>query len=406
MIKKLRRKFILISALSVLFVLAVTIGAINISNYLKIENDSTSSLNEIIATGFNGQGPGSVDPSQPGGGEKRPERMLREHYFLVSFNESGTINRFEKEMHIISDIEAKELAAKVFKNEISGGKYGDFRYSKTIKSDGLTYVAFVDIKEKMDNFKNFLLVSSLVSTGAYLVLIGLIILASKIAFKSSEEAYRKQKRFITNASHELKTPLTVISTDLDLIEMDNGKSEWSESIRDQLKRLTEMTNQLVTLSKLEEDDPKKFPFADFSLSELGKNIAESFAPSFKNEGIKFAYNFVSSVTMYGNQKLIDELIHIFLENSLKYTGGEAKSSYFVISQNQKGKIELRFSNSLDKDDEIDVKQIMDRFYRSPSVKKEGSGIGLSIAKEIIDLHKGKIEVDKNSSVINFVVKFN
>lgn len=406
MIKKLRRKFILISALSVLFVLAVTIGAINISNYLKIENDSTSSLNVIIATGFNKQGPGSVDPSQPGGGEKRPERMLREHYFLVSFNESGTINRFEKEMQIISDIEAKELAAKVFKNEISGGKYGDFRYSKTIKSDGLTYVAFVDIKEKMDNFKNFLLVSSLVSTGAYFVLIGLIILASKIAFKSSEEAYRKQKRFITNASHELKTPLTVISTDLDLIEMDNGKSEWSESIRDQLKRLTEMTNQLVTLSKLEEDDPKKFPFADFSLSELGKNIAESFAPSFKNEGIKFAYNFVSGVTMYGNQKLIDELIHIFLENSLKYTGGEAKSSYFVISQNQKGKIELRFSNSLDKDDEIDVKQIMDRFYRSPSVKKEGSGIGLSIAKEIIDLHKGKIEVDKNSSVINFVVKFN
>ena len=273
------------------------------------------------------------------------------------------------------------------------------------KADGLTYVGFVDVKEKIEDSNRYLLVSSLVSLGAYLVLIGLIVVASKIAFKSSEEAYKKQKRFITNASHELKTPITVISADLDLIEMDSGKNEWSESIRDQLTRLTEMTNQLVTLSKLEEDDPSRFPFNDFSLNEVCKPIVDSYYPLFKNADIKFAFNSSGNLTMYGNKSLIDELIRIFLDNSLKYTGGEIKSSYFTISENNKGKIEFRFSNTINKDDEVDTKQIMERFYRSPSSKKEGSGIGLSIAQEIINLHKGKIVVDKNSSTINFTISF-
>ncbi|MCR4911078.1 MAG: HAMP domain-containing histidine kinase [Bacilli bacterium] len=400
MIKKLRRKFILISALSVFFVLFITIASINISNYVVIENNAKNTLTEIINKGPKpDEGPGS----QAG----FPDNLKQEHYFVVSFNQDGSIRETDnRQMFILSKAECEDLATKVYNNQLTGGKYNNFRYTKSAKADGTTFVGFVDIKERLDNFRNFLLVSSLVSLGAYAVLIGLIIVASKIAFKSSEEAYTKQKRFITNASHELKTPITVISADLDLIEMDNGKSEWSESIRDQLNRLTDMTNQLVTLSKLEEDDPSRFPFDDFSVNEVCKNAAESFMPSFKKEGIKFSYNITGNLTMHGNKNLIDELVHIFLDNSLKYTGGESKSSYFVVSENNKGKIEFRFSNTIDKDDEVDVKQIMERFYRSPSNKKEGSGVGLSIAQEIINLHKGKIVVDKNNSSISFVITFN
>ena len=109
--------------------------------------------------------------------------------------------------------------------------------------------------------------------------------------------------------------------------------------------------------------------------------------------------------MYGNKYLIDELVYIFLDNSLKYTGGDNKSSYFVVSENSKGKIEFRFSNTIDLNDEVDVKQIMERFYRSPSNKKEGSGVGLSIAKEIIKLLRGTIKIDKNSNSLTFIVTF-
>ena len=398
MIKKLRRKFILISALSVFFVLAITMGAINITNYVTVENNASGVLTEIVQ-----EGPKKQD--EPGGrpGEG-PTDLRQEHYFVATFYEGSLKDLDNRQMFMLTEQECKDLANKVFHNELTGGKYGTFRFIKILKDDKTATVAFVDIREKLDSARSFLILSSSISLGAYLVLIGLIVVASKIAFKSSEEAYTKQKRFITNASHELKTPITVINTDLDLIEMDNGKNEWTESIRDQLNRLTEMTNQLVTLSKLEEEDPSKYPFEDFSINEVCKSIVDSYSPLFKKEDIKFAYNITGNITMHGNRHLIDELIHIFLDNSLKYTGGDNKSSYFTVSEN-KNKIEFRFSNTLDKDDEVDPKQIMDRFYRSPSNKKEGSGIGLSIAQEIVNLHKGKLSVDKNNSTLSFVITF-
>lgn len=401
MIKKLRIKFIIISMLSVLFVLAVTIGAINISNYVVIENEASGAVSEVLRQGTSEQG---FTPGPQGGGDRRDIRQ--DHYFVVSFNNDGSVNKINNtHMFMYSEAECRELASKVYNNELSGGKYGTLRYASEKKNDGLTYVGFVDIREKLDSFNNFLLLSSLISLGAFLVLFVLIFIGSKLVFKSTEEAYRKQKRFITNASHELKTPLTIISADVDLIEMDHGNSEWSDSIKDQVKRLTEMTNQLVTLSKLEEEDKSRFPMEDFSLNEVCNKAVESFSPSFKNEGIKFSHNITGNISMYGNRYLIDQLIYIFLDNSLKYTGGDNKSSYFVVSEN-KSKIEFRFSNTIDKDDEVDIKQIMERFYRSPSNKKEGSGVGLSIAQEIIRFHKGKIDIDKNNNTLSFVVTLN
>lgn len=400
MIKKLRRRFILISALSVFFVLAVTIGAINISNRVVIEGNAQTTLQEIVKEGPQRE----LEPGRkPGEG---PEDLRQEHYFVASIDNSGNIIDLDnRQMFILSEAECRELALKVYQGELSGGRCDNFRYIKSSKNDGATLVAFLDLKERLDSHYNFVLLSSTISFGAYLAFIALIVLGSRIAFKPSEEAYKKQKRFITNASHELKTPLTVISADLDIIEMDNGKSEWSESIRDQVTRLTEMANQLVILSRLEEEDPNKYPFEDFSINEMAKGIASSFEASFKKAGIKFSYNFASDLHLYGNKRLIDELIHIYLDNSLKYTGGESKSSYFVISKNDKGKVEFKFSNTINKNDEVDTKQMMERFYRSPSNKMEGSGVGLSIAQEIINLHKAKINIDKTNSVLTFIITF-
>lgn len=388
--------------LSILIVLAVTFAAINISNFVAVENNASAAVSEVIR-----QGTDDVPPSGGPGEEPGKKVELREvHYFVVSFNQDGSINAINtKHMFIISETECTELATKVFNNQLTGKKYNTFRFDKTLKNDGLTYVGFVDIKEKLDSANQYLLISSLVALGALAAFVGLVILGSNIAFKSTEEAYKNQKRFVTNASHELKTPLTIISADLDLIEMDNGKNEWSESIRDQLTRLNEMTNQLVTLSKLEEEDKTRFPFEDFSINEVCNKAIDAFSASFKKEDIKFSHNITGNITMFGNKYLIDELIYIFLDNSLKYTGGEMKSSYFVVSTNVKGKIELRFSNTINKDEEVDIKQIMDRFYRSPSNKKEGSGVGLSIAKEIINLHKGTIKIDKNVTSITFIITF-
>ena len=407
MLKKLKLRFILISMLSVLVVLTFTIGAINIANKVEIESHAKNALTQIIEIGTKDEKP---KPGEFEHGEKEKDEGInfREtHYFITVFDSDGNKIDFNyNHCFVLNDEQCLDLSNKVFNNELKGWKYDNFRFKKATKEDGLTYVAFVDIKLDLDYYNYFLMVSSLISVGAYAVLFGLVLIASKIAFKPSEEAFKKQKQFITNASHELKTPLTVISTDLDLVEMDNGKSEWTDSIRNQVERLTKMTKQLVDLSRLEEDATSSYPFLEFSLNEVFDNVITSFTPMFDKAGIKFTSRIDENLVMTANRHLIEELIYVFLDNSLKYTGGEDKQSNFVVTRNNKGKIEFKFSNTISKDDETDVKQIMERFYRSPSNKKEGSGIGLSIAQEIINLHKGKTKVDKSNNTLSFVITFN
>ena len=402
MIKKLRFRFILVSLLSILFVLAATMSAINIYNYSKIEKDAEVTLNQAINNGFNDEpmmdGPGGQDKGP------RDNRLIGNHYFVVSFNEDGSINQ-ENFKHIFSINEAygRELAFDVFNGSKNKGKLDYLRYKKDTQSN-LTYVAFVDIREQYNTANNFLITSSIVSSISYVVLAGLIVLASFLVFKPTEESYKKQKRFITNASHELKTPLTIISTDLEIIEMDNGKSEWTESIKDQVDRLTKMTNQLVTLSKMDEEDFKNYPFEDFSLTDLAKQCIESFLPSFEKQGLILETNVEDGINYHGNKYLLDELFYIFLDNALKYTKDNEKACVYM-KKASKNRINLTFSNDIEENSEVDVNQLFDRFYRSPNVKKSGSGIGLSIAGEIIRLHKGKVsaKIENNQIIFNILL---
>ena len=398
MIKKLRIKFIVIAMISVFVVLAGTIGIINISNKVVIENNAKESLTEVIREGFRdemNEGPG-------GGGEPgKNDRLMRNHYYLVEFDNSGNIIKSNyRHIFSINETDGNELARKIYNNELTNGRYQTYRYTKENN-----VVAVLDIKEELDNFNNFLLLSSTISIGAYLAFAALIILSSYIVFRPAEESYKKQKQFITNASHELKTPLTIISTDLEILEMDNGKNEWSESIRDQVVRLTNMTNQLVTLSKLEENDMKNYPFTDIQVNEVVKKVSDSFASSFLQANINFKVELDNDIKFNGNSYLFEELIYIFLDNSLKYTGGKDKYSSIRLVQDKKNHFSIIFKNSLDEKDELDVSLLSERFYRSPSNKKEGSGIGLSIAKEIINLHKGRLDISKDNNEIKFKVSF-
>ena len=400
MIKKLRFRFILVSLLSILFVLSSTIGAINIYNYTKIERDSEVTLNQAINNGFDDE-PMMDGPAQQDKGP-RENRLIAERYFVVSFNSDGTINQSNfKHIFSVSDTYGKQLATDVYNGSQTKGKVDYFRYKKEIKND-LTFVAFVDVREQYDTARNFLVTSVVVSSISYLVLVALIVVASFLVFKPSEESYKKQKRFITNASHELKTPLTIISTDLEIIEMDNGKSEWTESIKDQVNRLTTMTNQLVTLSKMDEEDMKNYPFEDFSLTDLAKQCIESFSPSFKKQEFDLSRDVEEGIKYHGNKYLIDELFYIFLDNALKYSKENGKVSIFV-QKASKNRINLLFLNDIEENNGIDVDQLFDRFYRSPNAQKTGSGIGLSIAQEIVRIHKGKINAKIENNQIIFSI---
>ncbi len=398
MIKKLRIKFIIASMASILLVLVATIGAINISNYISVKNEVNNSLTMVIDNGLNDLGPGEGGgPFGPGG------EVRREHYFIVSYNQDGSVNQsnFKHILFIINEADGLKMASEVYNSDKTNGRNDNLFYKKTTK-DNLTYVAFVDAKERLDSFHNFLVSSTVIATISYALIFVLIFFSSKIVFRVSEESYHKQKAFITNASHELKTPLTVISTDIELIEMDNGKSEWSSSIKDQVDRLTKMTNQLVILSRLDEEDLSKFPFEDFSLSSLANNCVDTFSPSFKKEKLNLDVDIKENISINANKFLIEELFFIFMDNALKYAYKEVGVS---LEKDKKDRVLMTFYNDVSEDYDVDTNLLFERFYRSPNASKKGSGIGLSIAKEIINLHKGNIKVSKENNILKFIITF-
>ena len=417
MIKKLRLRFIISALLSILFVLSATIAAINVSNYMKTEKESGRILNMITEhehkdmqarMGIYTSG-GSY--GGPGGRPRENDTRNSEHYFEVVFSNDGRIGFYDySHIFTIEDEEAQNLAIEVFNGEKTQGKYGNLRYKKETIVDTtsfatfeFTYVSFVDMSERMSSFGEFVKNSLIISSVSYAVIAALIIISSHIVFKTSEESYRKQKAFITNASHELKTPLTIINTDVEILKMDHGENEWTDSISDQVRRLTSMTNQLVTLSRLDEDSMSNYPFTTLPLTAIAKESINAFAATFEKNGFKFTSNIDEDLTIKGNRYLINELFYIFMDNALKYAKPNGEINVSV--KKNKNRVEINFDNDIE-DDEVDVNQLFERFYRSPhSNKKEGSGIGLSIAKEIVDLHKAKITASIKDQRIYFNIIF-
>ena len=434
MIKKLRLRFIISALISILVVLSATMSAINIANILKTSRETNNSLDQIVeserrslknqysrsngeVTFYDEKG-NLFKESDPG------KDAPRGQYFVTVIGADDSV--WYTNFHMISDDKEMDQlkAIKVYNSGKTEGSQDSFRYKVVHAVDtyhyqmmmgmgmqptdmegtiDATYVAFVDTHESTNAVSNYLVNSLVIAGIAYLVIAGLIVISSHFVFKTSEESYRKQKAFVTNASHELKTPLTIINTDLEILEMDNIKNEWTDSIRDQVRRLSTMTKQLVTLSKLDENDLQNYPFASFSLTTLAKETINDFLPLFDQRGFTFNSDVAEDVEIRANRYLMGELLYIFLDNALKYA--KEKGEISLTLKNNKSKIELTFSNDLE-DDDIDTTQLFERFYRSPSSsKKEGSGIGLSIAKEIIDLHKGKVDVEVKNQKIYFVITF-
>ena len=213
-------------------------------------------------------------------------------------------------------------------------------------------------------------------------------LFSKVALRPVEESYNKQKRFITDASHEIKTPLAVIDANTDILEMENGESEWTKSTKNQITRLTNLTNSLVSLARMDEGS-LALEMEEFSLSELILEEYETYMPLAVMKNKKMEKQLEKNVKFVGNEQYIRQMIGIFLDNAIKYSTDD---SVIEISLSAKRKIIIRNKAvGLKKDKNYD--ELFERFYRMDSSRNSstgGYGIGLSLAKSIILMHKGKV----------------
>ena len=258
MIKSLRRKFIAIAMCSLIGVLVLTVGFINTFSYIDVVNKADSRLSLI--EGNNGTFPKNGQPPKDGGmrggGKMSPEAPFETRYFTVTIGESGNVTTVDTgKIAAITTSEASEYAAELYSKNSDSGFYGNYRYKSVPKSNGTLYI-FLDCSRELSSFWSFLVISILISIAGILVVFALVLIFSKIAVKPFAESYEKQKRFITDASHEIKTPLTIIEANTEVLEMTGAESEWTQSIRNQIKRLSSLTQKLVFLARMDENQGK------------------------------------------------------------------------------------------------------------------------------------------------------
>ncbi len=436
MIAKLKKRFILLAMVSLAALLTVIVAGMNIINYNTVVSQADETLEALsqnkgrlpvffddglddmidnlyindpflgyddidASTGDYPSGKtGHHGKNNYGGrGGNAPDWMTRDEaeetrYFTVLADQNGNIIRANTS-HIFS---VDQSAAKQYAEEIlsSGKTYGfvdDLRYS-VVEESGYSRVTFLDCGRTLDSFRKFLYASIGMSVAGLLAVFGIICFFAGRIVRPVAESYEKQKRFITDAGHEIKTPLTIIKANLDVMrmELEDGEdvSESIEDIDSQVGRLTTLTNDLVYLSRMEEDP--SLTMTEVPLSEIVSETAASFEPVAAERDKTISQEIAPLLSVRGSTKELEKLGSILMENALKYS---PEGDSIGVSLRQEGRnviLEVRNKTLTPVADE-DLAHVFERFYRTDKSRNSaagGHGIGLSMASAIVSAHGGKI----------------
>ena len=412
MIQRLRLNFILIASGCVAFIIAMVLLCLNGVTYYSTYSECMSILDYI--TEHNGRMPDrNPDSSEVDFYVSRELRFETRYFSIVTDSDGNFIASDDEFINDITLSDMKLMYSTVSDKDkntgilVSDDSYFLFRVKDIDDSelndlpaydtddfgsaDG-TYrlILFMDCTNRFYRLKTiriFSLVNGLSLLAIFIILISFL---SERAVRPFAVNYEKQKQFITNAGHELKTPLAVISANAEVLEAVYEKSEWTESILNQVKRLSDLVNNLITISKLDETaESNNTVMTEVGLSKVVAGSCDDFKTVAAQQGKTLEADITENITLSGNEKMLRELSNILIDNAIKYCddGGSIR----VELKQHKNRADITISNTYVK--ETDCTRFFDRFYRgdtSHNSEKSGYGIGLSMAQAIVRAHKGRI----------------
>ena len=387
MFKSLRRKFITTAVGSVAVVIAILAIALNFINYYKLEEriDTTlldASKSQALIKIFAEDGDDLIIT------KNSSSTTDYNGFSIAKVDDSGRIIKTYRDDSLIPDQDA--LQHKVIKALNSGktsGFIGSYRFLKAETNVG-NLILFLNCQRELDSQHSFEKNSLLISIGVIASVFVLIVLISKRVIAPIQETYIKQKQFITGASHELKTPLAIISSNADVLEMMNGDSKWTQNIHNQVDRLTSLVNSLVVFSRMEEKDTVER--TRFDLTNALESRIEDFNELANFQKKNIVTDIDPDLYYFGEEASIVQLMDILLENAIKYAPEDSGISV-SLKKNRKYAI-LKVSNKATVQ-KGDLGKVFDRFYRLDESRNsaiKGYGIGLSMAQLIAEKHKETI----------------
>lgn len=396
MIYKLRNNFIKICLVSLSVVLALIFAFLVILNHHQV-NQTIDALSDAISEN------GGVFPDfdranhPPGKPVGEPDFFTREtkpstRFFVVRIDSNGNIVGADTEfVSSVNDAEAEEYAVSALEKNNERGWISTFRYKLCDSKMGKS-VVFVDGSMYKTLSKSFALTSGLVLLCSGVVVMLLIIVFSKRAVKPVAESYEKQNQFITDANHELKTPLTLILTNLDIAESELGQNEWLDDIRSEGQRMSVLINKLVMLTRMDENNENNNK-ETFGLSTTIGDVVSEYQHAIIEKGKRLTLDVAENITYSGDESSVRQLMSILMDNALKYCDPEGE---IKVSLTSKRHPVICVENTYSDIDNTELEKLFDRFYRSDKARTfdGGYGIGLSIAKMIAEKHQGEIKAYK------------
>ena len=423
MIKQLQKRFTRIAVISLTAAMVLVVGIVNIANWISVRGELSDTLNLLAqseafpmlglrtekestdeAGGQEGKenkesqkGREDQEGQEPGPRRFNPSRHVRNmvsesSWFSGLLTDSGEVDRVLMDrMENLSEEDAKELIREAAAKGQTEGMIRDYLYRIREMRNGGREVVLLSCETRLTAVRTLVLISAIACAGGILLAWTLVKLASRKAIEPAVRNMEQQKRFITDASHELKTPLTVIATNMELLEMETEDNPWVRSTQKQTAMLRKLVDELVYLSRMEEENPV-LQIEQIDPGKLLEETAEPFAAMAEYNGLKMDVSAEKGLKMNGDKSSIQRLMTTLCDNAVKYASGGP----ITAEVRDEGKnIILRVSNPVSEPlTKQQCEQLFNRFYRAdPSRNKDkrsGFGIGLAIAAAIAEKHGGRI----------------
>ena len=404
MIKTLRKRFIRIAVLAVTAVLLMLCLIVNIANYASVDRDLIRMLQMISGNqGTVPQMPQGVKPDGKQGGGFTPETPFSTRYFVLRYDDEGVL--VNADLGSIAAVTTDDTTAYLqvaTKHGVGYGWSNGYRYYVVKNGENRNMAIFLDAHRDLQTVKTtaWLSLAAMLFCVACVYLV--VTLLSRRAIDPVVKASEKQKQFITDAGHELKTPITVIATSLKVLEMESGENKWIDKSLAQTEKLRDLVNSLVSLSRMdEEQSPLKM--CDFSLSDAVSEIVGSFADFAAANCHMLTAEIAPEILYHGDEYAIRQMVSILLDNAVKYAS-DGSPIRLTLEKGKKGPV-LRTVNCCEGLTQQQADKLFDRFYRVDQSRTTGGfGIGLSMARSIAEGHKGSIKATcREENKIEFTV---
>ncbi len=382
MIRKLQLKIIFIITLLLSTVIIVAMFGINIISGIISDRQTQERLQNIADSD------GIISPTQIN--PYNNEIGYIDNFSVLLNNDNEVLHIYLNRNIIVNQTDIVPYVYAAIKSENSTGTIGTYSYLIQQKRYG-KIIVFMDISLQQNQTKSLLITTINVAIASMFAFFVISVILSFWLVKPVKETLNKQRLFISNASHELKTPLAVISANSDVLETDIGENKWLSYIRSETLRMNELVNELLCLARLDDKSGHKIIMSQFNLSDVVLSASLPFESTIFENGKKFDVDVEPDIMYTGDESSIKHILSILIDNAVKYSKEQGEISVKLYTHSNRKVIEVYNTGEGIPPDKL--KKVFERFYRQDEVrnsKSGGYGLGLAIAKETVEAHNGKI----------------